>query len=92
MSIVLPPTIVEDTAASASVRPVARKLGLRVSGARPGSVVRPADPGQAAVGARTAPRLGLRVHTSTLAPRPASVTPPIDPSDYASLDDYEDLR
>jgi hypothetical protein len=93
MSIVLPPTTpVAEPEAIAPARPIPRKLALRVSGARPGSAARPVASTEPAEGARLVPRFGLRVHSSTLAPRPAPVATVIDPSEYASLDDYEDGR
>lgn len=75
----------EDVVAPAPVRVVPRKLSLRVSGARPGSVTRPLDSTTPVMPSRV---LGLRVHSSPLAPRPTAPTV-IDPSDYATAEDYE---
>jgi len=62
-----------DAAVEPAPRLVAKKLSLRVSGARVGSVTRPLEPAAAAAGPR--PRmLGLRVHASPLAPRPAATS------------------
>lgn len=64
------------------------KFSLRVSGARIGSVVRPADDG--AVVIAPAQRLGLRVHASRLAPAAVPGAVAVDAGDYATLDDYKD--
>ena len=69
----------------------AKKLTLKVSGARLGSVVRPVPSaeelaGGVAVAAAVAPRFGLRTHSSPLA---AVVRAPIAREDYATADDYE---
>lgn len=62
-----------------------KKFSLRVSGARPGSDVRPGD-GEAVKAMLAQPRFGLRIHTAPLAPRPAA---PITSDDYATAEDYE---
>ena len=69
-------------------RLVAKKLSLRVSGARVGSTTRPAEPAAAAAGPR--PRmLGLRVHSSPLAPRLAAAsTGPEGPEDGPASEGY----
>ena len=71
------------TAATPATRPIPRKLSLRVSGARAGSAVRPVVPG-APPSPPATPRLGLRVHGSSLG-APA----PLSPDDYATAEDYE---
>ncbi len=72
--------------------PRPRKLTLRVSGSRLGSVVRPVPTaeelagGVAVAGAVAAPRFGLRAHSAPLA---AVVRAPLSRDDYATADDYE---
>ena len=64
-----------------------KKLSFRVSGARPGTLVRPVetDVVQALVQPLLRqPRFGLRMHTSPLA-APAAITA----DDYATAEDYE---
>jgi hypothetical protein len=66
-----------------------RKLTLPVSGARFGSVARPAADlatGVAMAGAVAAPRFGMRVHRSPLTP---VIAGPMSPDDYATAEDYE---
>jgi len=78
------------TAIETPIRP--RKLTLKVSGARLGSVVRPVPSaeelatGVAMAGAVAAPRFGIRVHNARLAPVLAG---PLSPDDYATAEDYE---
>ena len=77
------------TAIETPIRP--KKLTLRVSGHRLGSVVRPVPTaeelaGGVAVAAAVAPRFGLRAHSSPLA---AVVRAPLAREDYATADDYE---
>lgn len=78
------------TAIETPIRP--KKLSLRVSGSRLGSVVRPvptADElagGVAVAGAVAAPRFGMRTFVAPLA---QIVRAPLSPDDYASADDYE---
>lgn len=78
------------TAIETPLRP--KKLTLRVSGARLGGVVRPGATldelagGVAVAGAVAAPRFGMRVHSSPLAP---IARLPLSPDDYATADDYE---
>ncbi len=78
------------TAIETPLRP--KKLTLKVSGARLGSVVRPVPSaaelagGVAVAGAVAAPRFGLRAHSSPLA---AVVRAPLAREDYATADDYE---
>ena len=76
----------EDDVLTAPARMVPRKLALRVSGARLGSNVRPAE--LRAVVVSPTNRFGLRVHSSALAPRPAAVAA-LAPCDYATAEDYE---
>ncbi len=45
---------------------IPRKLSLRVSGSRIGSLARPAAPSLAAAGPSARPRFGLKVNRSTL--------------------------
>ncbi len=76
------------TAIETPIRP--KKLTLRVSGARLGSVVRPVPSaedlaGGVAVAGAVAPRFGLRAHHSPL----TAVRAPIAREDYATADDYE---
>lgn len=61
-----------------------KKFTLRVSGARPGSDVRPGD-ASIVKPMLAQPRFGLRVHSSPLAPKPT----PLTADDYATADDYE---
>ena len=69
-----------------------KKLTLPVSGARLGGVVRPGSiadelaSGVAVAGAVAAPRFGMRVHSSPLAPVARG---PLSPDDYATAEDYE---
>ncbi len=69
-----------------------KKLSLRVSGARLGGVVRPVPTaeelagGVAVAGTVAAPRFGMRVHSSPLAPLARA---PLSPDDYATAEDYE---
>lgn len=79
---------VADAGLEPAPRLVAKKLSLRVSGARVGSVTRPAKSAPAAAGPR--PRmLGLRVHASALAPRPAATsTSPEGPEDGPASEGY----
>ncbi len=58
-----------------------KKLSFRVSGARLGTEVRPAD---ATTPILTKPRFGLKVHAS-----PFVKASPILPDDYATAEDYE---
>ena len=78
------------------LRPVPRKLSLRVSGARPGTATRPDGPaldrGPDVLTNRRAALVGLRVHSSSFVPRSAAPSGPLDPADYATADDYEDKR
>ena len=78
---ILPHNDVAEAGHEPAPRLVAKKLSLRVSGTRVGSVTRPVEAGPAAAGPR--PRmLGLRVHASALAPRPAATsTGPEGPGD-----------
>ena len=74
------------------LRPPSRKLALRVSGARLGSVARPAPDGQVAAGAVPTHRLGLRVHGASLArptPAPTATSTVVAREDYATAEDYE---
>jgi hypothetical protein len=68
----------------AAGRVIPRKLSLRVAGTRIGTSARPAAPGPAAAAPRRA--FGLRVHSSTIAPHPASATLEGDPY---SVDDHD---
>ncbi len=76
------------TAIETPIRP--KKLSLRVSGTRLGSVVRPVPTaeelatGVAMAGAVAAPRFGLRVRNARLVP-----AGPMSPDDYATAEDYE---
>jgi len=78
------------TALETPLRP--KKLSMRVSGSRLGSVVRPAPTadelagGVAVAGAVAAPRFGMRVHSSPIAP---AARGPLSPDDYATAEDYE---
>lgn len=71
--------------------PISPKLSFRVSGARPGSLVRPTLEAEtrtdttAIVPLLKQPRFGLRVHSSPLAPAPSPTTA----DDYATAEDYE---
>ena len=65
-----------------------KKFSLRVSGSRVGDAARPVDSEQP-ISVIKAPRFGLKVHRSPLAPRPATVAQPISSSDYATAEDYE---
>jgi hypothetical protein len=79
------------TSDTLAVRIAPKKLSLRVSGSRIGSLTRPATDGVIAAATLPAARLGLRAHTSMLA-RPAgspAATVPFGPNDYATADDYE---
>jgi hypothetical protein len=67
-------------ASTAAARVVPRKLSLRVSGAKLGSLVRPARPGAVVPALVPARTFGLRVHASALAPRETPV---------ACVDDYD---
>lgn len=59
-----------------------KKFTLRVSGARPGSDVRPE--GEIVKPLLKQPRFGLKIHSSPLAPKPVMTS-----DDYASAEDYE---
>ena len=78
------------TAIETPLRP--KKLSLRVSGTRLGSVVRPVlgavelAGGVAMAGTVAAPRFGMRVHSSPVAPLSRA---PLSPDDYATAEDYE---
>jgi hypothetical protein len=61
-----------------------KKFSLRISGARPGSAVRPDEAPSVALPLIPTRRLGLKVHTSKLA-APAALSP----DDYATAEDYE---
>lgn len=61
-----------------------KKFSLRVSGSRVGDASRPVD-SDAPLPLIKAPRFGLKVHRSPLAPKPPVVTP----DDYATAEDYE---
>ncbi len=60
-----------------------KKLSFRVSGARPGTLVRPAETVMVQPLLKQ-PRFGLRVHTAPLAAPPV-----IAADDYATAEDYE---
>lgn len=79
------------TSDTPAARIAPKKLSLRVSGSRIGSLARPATDGVIAAATLPAVRLGLRTHTSMLA-RPIAIpasTAPLGPNDYATADDYE---
>jgi len=60
-----------------------KKFSLRVSGALPGSNVRPTD-GEIVRPLLKQPRFGLKIHSSPLAPKPVMTS-----DDYATAEDYE---
>ena len=62
-----------------------KKFSLRVSGSRVGDTARPADAAEP-IAVIKAPRFGLKVHRSPLAPKAAQ---PISADDYATAEDYE---
>ncbi len=59
-----------------------KKLSFRVSGARVGTAVRPAD---STTPILTKPRFGIKIHGSPL----AKLAAPLLPADYATAEDYE---
>ena len=62
-----------------------KKFSLRVSGSRVGDAARPVE-SETPTALIKAPRFGLKVHRSPLAPKPVQ---PISASDYATAEDYE---
>jgi hypothetical protein len=62
-----------------------KKFSLRVSGSRVGDAARPSETEQP-IALIKAPRFGLKVHRSPLAPKPAQ---PLSSDDYATAEDYE---
>ena len=62
-----------------------KKFSLRVSGSRVGDAARPVE-SNTPIALIKAPRFGLKVHRSPLAPKPAT---PIASDDYATAEDYE---
>ncbi len=62
-----------------------KKFSFRVSGSRVGDAARPSDATPSLANIK-APRFGLKVHRSPLAPKPEQ---PISPADYATAEDYE---
>jgi hypothetical protein len=63
-----------------------KKFSLRVSGSRVGDTARPVESSDQPIALIKAPRFGLKVHRSPLAPKAAqSVTS----DDYATAEDYE---
>lgn len=61
-----------------------KKFTLRVSGSRVGDDVRPTESVQP-IALIKAPRFGLKVHRSPLAPKQV----PLTPDDYATAEDYD---
>ena len=61
-----------------------KKFSLRVSGSRVGDAARPTE-SETPIALIKAPRFGLKVHRSPLAPK----TPVLLPDDYATAEDYE---
>lgn len=61
-----------------------KKFSLRVSGSRVGDAARPVESATPAALIK-APRFGLKVHRSPLAPKPQ----PLTSDDYATAEDYE---
>ncbi len=62
-----------------------KKFSLRVSGSRVGDQARPVESEQP-LALIKAPRFGLKVHRSPLAPKAVQ---PISAADYATAEDYE---
>lgn len=62
-----------------------KKFSLRVSGSRVGDAARPSDSDRP-ISVIKAPRFGLKVHRSPLAPKAVA---PISADDYATAEDYE---
>jgi hypothetical protein len=61
-----------------------KKFSLRVSGSRVGDTTRPTEIVQPSALIK-APRFGIKVHRSPLAPKPA----PLSSDDYATAEDYD---